>query len=353
MRRSSVFTAAMLLLVLIHLAVNGQDAANKPVPKSATQPAAKSAAPVSAKPGSDPPKEAAAKDPTGKVPNPDVNAPAEQSPDEKAIRQTGETYVKSFNQHDAKALGEHFTPEAEYIAESGRLFQGRPAIEKLLEEFFAESPGAQVELQIDTIRFIGSGIAVEDGMTRVTRSKDTEPVLIRYTAVHTKSSGKWLVASVRDFSVKSARQHRNQMKQLEWMLGDWVHEGSDAVVMFSCKPVDNGNFLLRNFTIKIGGEEIMSGSQRIGWDASSHKFIAWTFDSDGGHSEGYWHRDGDNWVLKSAGVTADGHTASNTTIYSFVNAHTMTFQSIDHEVSGVELPDGPKVTIVRHAPRPE
>ena len=357
MRRVSVITAAVLFLVVIHLAVNGQDAGNKPAQKAGAQPAPKSGSPAPAKTASDSAKEPAAKNPTDKSPAKNENTvpvpPVEISPEEKAIRQTGETYVKAFNQHDVKTLAEHFTPEAEYVAESGRLTQGRPAIEKLMSEFFAEFPGAQVELQIDTIRFIGSGVAVEDGMTRVTRSKDAESVVTRYTAIHMKTAGKWLVASVRDSSVKSTRQHRNQLKQLDWMLGEWVHEGSDAVVMFDCKLVDNGNFLLRNFTIKIGGEDIMRGSQRIGWDASSKKFLPWTFDSDGGHSEGYWHRDGDSWVLKSAGVTADGHTASSTTNYTFVNPHTMTFQSIDHEVSGIELPDGPKVTIVRHAPRPE
>jgi hypothetical protein len=57
-------------------------------------------------------------------------------------------------------------------------------------------------------------------------------------------------------------------------------------------------------------------------------------------------------VLKSTGVTADGQTASSTSIYTFVNAHTMTWQSVDHEIAGVELPDSEVVTIVRQAPAP-
>ena len=57
-------------------------------------------------------------------------------------------------------------------------------------------------------------------------------------------------------------------------------------------------------SIKIAGREEISGSQRIGWDALLGKFRSWIFDSEGGHSEGYWHRDGDNWVLKATGVTA-------------------------------------------------
>jgi hypothetical protein len=57
--------------------------------------------------------------------------------------------------------------------------------------------------------------------------------------------------------------------------------------------------------------------------------------------------------MKSMGVTADGQAASSTSIYRFINPHTMTFQSVDHEIAGVQLPDSPPVTIVRHPPRPE
>ena len=58
-------------------------------------------------------------------------------------------------------------------------------------------------------------------------------------------------------------------------------------------------------------------------------------------------------MLKSTGVTADGQTASSTSIYTFVDDHTMTWQSVDHEIAGVQLPDSELVTIVRRAPMPE
>ena len=87
----------------------------------------------------------------------------------------------------------------------------------------------------------------------------------------------------------------------------------------SCQAVDNGNFLLRQFTVKIAGQEAMSGTQRIGWDPVTGKLRAWIFDSEGGYGEGTWHRDGDSWVLKTTGVTADGQTASGTSIYTLVS----------------------------------
>lgn len=278
---------------------------------------------------------------------------ATMSADEVAVRKTGDSYIEAFNRGDAKATAEHYTADAEYIDETGHLLQGRPAIEESMKAFYAKNPGSKLALTIESIRMIGPGIAIEDGLTTVTNAGNIEPVIARYTATHVKSAGKWLTASVRDSAVKLNKPHRFKLQQLDWLLGEWVHEGNDAVVVFNCHAIDEGNFLDRNFTVKIGGQVAMKGTQRIGWDALANKFRTWIFDSDGGHSEGYWHRDGDNWVLKSSGVTADGQPASSTSIYTFVNPHTMTFQSLDHEVAGVELPDGPKITIVRHPPRPE
>ena len=326
---------AFLITILTfgHQVTSAQD------PK-ALKPSAKPAPTPAAQPGSKP---------TAPVKSADSSMPA--ASDELAIRQSGESYVKSFNKGDAKAVADHYTKDAEYIDERGILVQGRSRLEESLKNFFVLHAGATLELRIDSIRILGAGIAIEDGVS-MTALKNSEQITCRYTAVHQKSDGKWLVASVRETAIKQV-QHRAQLKQLEWMIGEWVHEGGDAVVVFQCKPEKSGNFLIRDFTVRIAGQEATAGSQRIGWDSQAEKFKAWTFDSDGGHSEGYWHRDGDSWILKATGVTADGKPASSTTHYTFVNPHTMTFQTVDHEVSGLELPDGPKLRIVKHPPKPE
>jgi uncharacterized protein (TIGR02246 family) len=279
-------------------------------------------------------------------------APDKNSADEEAIRKTSETYTRAYGAGDAKAVAAHFTPDAEYVDEQGNLFQGRPAIEETLTAFFDENPGCQLEIEIDTIRFVGPDVAIEDGATTLIRPEGAAKDYSRYTAVHVKTAGKWLAASVREQAPKDRREHRAKLGQLEWLLGDWVDEDDDSIVEFTCQAVDSGNFLLRQFTVKIAGEEAMSGTQRIGWDPVSGKLRAWVFDSEGGYGEGAWHRDGDRWVLKTTGVTADGQTASNTSIYTFVNDHIMTWQAVDHEIAGVQFPDGEVVTIVRKPPLP-
>jgi len=277
----------------------------------------------------------------------------ELSADEKAIRESGDAYVKAFAAGDAKGLAEFFTADAEYVDEHGNVHQGRSAIEEAAQACFAKNPGAEIDLNIDSIRFISAGVAVEDGSTSMASPNSSDPVVSRYSAVHVKSDGKWLVASVREHAPKNRRQHRSQLDQLSWMQGEWVDEDRDSVVAFACAPIDGGNFLLRNFRIHVAGYEAMTGSQRIGWDPLSGKLRTWIFDSEGGYGEGYWHRDGDRWVLKAIGVTAEGEIASNTSVYTMVDEHTMTWQSVDREVAGTPLPDSSVVTIVRRAPAPE
>ena len=66
-----------------------------------------------------------------------------------------------------------------------------------------------------------------------------------------KTDGKWLIASVRDSVPRDLREHSVQLQQLAWLKGDWVDEGDDSVVKFTCEAIDNGNFLMRKFTIEI------------------------------------------------------------------------------------------------------
>jgi uncharacterized protein (TIGR02246 family) len=331
-------------------------------PPSETPPAVKSAPPVKVAPALKAPgvKSAPAERPAAseKAPSADQSKSEQverkQSPDEADIREIDEAFVKAYEAGDAQAVAAFFTPDAEYVDATGTVFQGRDAIEASLAEFFEESPACNLEINAESIRTISPGVVVQDGTTLVTRDDSLLPVECRYTTVYVKTDGKWMVASVRDSAPHGLREHSLQLEQLSWLQGDWVDEGDDSIVHFSCEPVENGNFLLRTFTIVIRGEEAMSGTQRIGWDPQSGKLRSWIFDSEGAYADGLWHRDEENdrWVLKTTGVTADGQTASSTSLYTFVNEHTMTWQSVDHEIAGVQQPDSEIITIVRSSPAP-
>ena len=57
------------------------------------------------------------------------------------------------------------------------------------------------------------------------------------------------------------------------LIGDWLDEGSDAVVKVNCRWSDDGNFLLRSFSVARRGKPVMSVSQRVGWDAAAKQVL--------------------------------------------------------------------------------
>jgi hypothetical protein len=88
-----------------------------------------------------------------------ANAPtatdATRGADEQAIRDAAAAYVKAYNAGDAKALAAMFTPQARIVDGTGQSVRGREEIERLFSRMFEESPGTQIENNVDTIEFIG------------------------------------------------------------------------------------------------------------------------------------------------------------------------------------------------------
>lgn len=285
---------------------------------------------------------------------PETDEPeVEYSADEQAIRTEVESFLKAYSKGDAKEAASHFTPDAEYVSSFGAAIQGREAIETSLSVFFKVHPDCHAEAVIDSIRVVSPGVAMEDGVTTILHEETGKTVETRYTALHVKVDDKWMVASVRDHAPKTQQTPEEHLAQLDWLRGEWVDEHEDSVVSFSCEPCDKGKFLLRQFSMKTEGEETLSGSQRIGWDPQTRQLRTWIFDSEGGHAEGFWHQDGESWTLKLTGITADGETASGTSIYTPIDDHTMTWQAVDHVIGGVRMPDGPVYTLAQKLPAPK
>ena len=190
---------------------------------------------------------------------------------------------------------------------------------------FKEHPKTHMDLAIGSIRFIGPDMAVEDGMATVTHGPDEPAQRSPYTVVHARQDGKWLMASARDLPDDTPTPEE-QLKQLQWMIGDWVDESPEALVMTSYRWTDNQCYILSEFKVQIGGRPVMTGTQRIGWDPLAKKIRSWVFDSEGGFGEGIWTREGNQWIVKRTGVTRDGKIASATNVITRVSKDRMTWQ---------------------------
>jgi len=287
---------------------------------------------------------------------PTVRAAAQNSPrvaDEKILRQSAVDFADAYNARDAKKIASQFALHAEMVDEQGDAIQGRDAIEKAFAAQFAEPSKYKMAIEIDSLRFLSDNLAVEDG--RLVQIADDESSLPhdRYTVVHVREGGKWLVASARDVvTIVQPHSPHEQLEQLEWMIGDWVDEGADSVVATSYRWDEGKNFLLCDYSVKIAGQPAIGGTQRIGWDPLTRQIKTWNFDNAGGHSEGFWHRNGDRWIVKLHGVSADGRVGSATEIHTSVSPHEMTWQGMHRVLGGESLPDTAEIRVVRAPPKP-
>jgi uncharacterized protein (TIGR02246 family) len=281
---------------------------------------------------------------------PDDLGPQGRSEDEKAVRALDEAFVRDYNKGDSKALAAMFTEDAEVIEGEGDRFQGRDLIEQSFAETFAASKGATIAFEIGAIRLLHPEVAKEEGRSVITPTKGA-PVSRLYTVLYVKRDGRWLISSVREEIDPLVRPH-DRLKDLEWMVGEWVDEAPDSVARFLCRWSDDGNFLIRSFTLKRAGKSVMTGTQRIGWDPLTRQVRSWEFDSEGGFGEGRWSRDGERWVVKHSAVRPEGITASATNIMTRVRPDMVRWVSTDRVLGDESLPDDDAYVLVRVPPEP-
>ena len=171
----------------------------------------------------------------------------------------------------------------------------------------------------------------------------------RYSVIYARSDGRWLHARIRDESPSRSAPHE-RLKELEWMLGEWVNESDDANVFTTCKWSNDGNFLLRDFDVKIEGQVALSGTQRIGWDPQAKQIRSWIFDTASGFGGAMWTPVADAWVCKVTGVQSDGTSASATRTLVRQGQDRVIWHATDRLDGNEQLPDL-SVTMVHKPPQ--
>ena len=186
--------------------------------------------------------------------------------DEKAIADLVAAFAKAFNAGDAAAAAATYAEDALVVDEHGERTEGRAAIRAQLAASFADSPGSTIAIKVDSLRFLGPDTALEEGRTTITPAgPGGVPEMTRFTVVYIKKNGQWLQSAVRDELAHDLTPH-DRLKELEWLVGDWINESQDAVVNTTCKWTDDGNFLVREFTMKTQGQPVLSrhAADRLG-----------------------------------------------------------------------------------------
>jgi uncharacterized protein (TIGR02246 family) len=266
--------------------------------------------------------------------------------DEKAIRATADAFVKAFNAGDAKAVGALWATDAEYTDESGQTIQGRAAIEKEYAETFKHRLGAIMTVKIESIRFPAPEIAIEKGVARVKSPGGIADTAARYTVVHAKRGGKWIMVLGRDAPFVPA-SNEEYLKDLEWLIGDWTPEAKDLPLRIRFEWMAQRNFIRNTYTVTKDGQATLTGGQIVGWNPKLGRIVSWHFDAQGGFGDDVWAKDGSKWVIEAHGVFRDGSETASVNVLTPIDANSFTWQSVRRTLDGVRLPDTQPVKIVR------
>lgn len=273
--------------------------------------------------------------------------PNQRDVDEAAIRSAVGAYVEAFNSADAKGLAALWSPEAVYLdRQNGVEVVGREAIEKYFKEVFAGSQGIKLEVTTHSIDFISPSVAVESGTGKIIESEKVVEAG-DYTAIYVKRDKAWLLDRVTEEEVVQVLSNYEQLKDLEWLVGNWVDQDDTATVVTECHWSRNENFLVRSFAVHIGDVLDLSGMQLIGWDPSTKQIRSWVFDSDGGFGYGTWSKKGNRWSVQQTAVLPDGRKSSAVNILTYVDDNTMTLQSVNRTVDGELLPNIEEVVVIK------
>jgi uncharacterized protein (TIGR02246 family) len=271
---------------------------------------------------------------------------AQPAPHEVAIRQAAQTFVEAFNRGDANAVAEHWKVDGDYINEVGQRYQGRAAIQQEYETFFADNPGVKIELEINSIKQLSSATAIEDGYAAIGPFPAGPPAFSRYTVVHVKQNGRWLVASARDTRMETPPDYR-YLRDLEWLIGTWSADNEGVHVEANCRWTAGQKFIERTFVVREGEKQSHSGTQIIGWDPASRRVTSWLFDSSGGRAVGVWTPHETGWLVQSKGVLSDGTPTTATNYFTRLEDHSLAWRSIKRSAGNSLMPDTNEIVLKR------
>lgn len=267
--------------------------------------------------------------------------------DEAAVRETLREYVELFNQKAADKVGAFWTEKGTHTdRETGERTEGRDAIQADITEVLKEGSDMKLSAKIDRIKFITPQVASVEGETTVVLS-DAEPVISTFTAILVHEGEKWLLDSIEEMPLPQPVTSTDALKELEWLVGEWVDDGEATKVATTFRWTANQAFLLRSFNVATEDGVTMTGTQVIGWDPRSRQIRSWSFNSDGSFGEATWSRNGSSWLSKSVQTTASGEIASGTYVMEPLDNSSFTVQLVGHEIGGQPLPAGPAVKVVR------
>jgi uncharacterized protein (TIGR02246 family) len=281
-------------------------------------------------------------------------ATAPNSPGAVEIHSLLKAMTTAYNQADAKGLAAVFTDDAILFGPDGDAVRGRDAIGRHYGDAFDSGPTCKIAEEVEAVHFLSPEVASAIGHFHLDDEKGTALFSGRYSLIAVRKQNEWKLAELRDLATArgDTADKGGPLRELEWLVGDWVDEGEDGKVASTVRWEEGKKFLVRRYSIQVDGEPSRSGAQWIGWDPQAKQIRSWVFDSDGDFGQGRWTRSDNAWIIKASGITGDGLTTSSTQLIEPINKDSLKLRSTDRIVGSELLPDIEEVVMVRRPPPP-
>jgi uncharacterized protein (TIGR02246 family) len=267
-------------------------------------------------------------------------APTTASPEEAAIKEAIAGYTAAFNKGDAAAVAGYWTEDAEYISDDGTAAKGRAAVADRFKVLFADKQGLTLAVTPTTVKLLGSSAALVDGTAKVTDPKAGAAASPFESAWVKGADGRWMLSRVRDLSAPDdAETNFDNLKELEWLVGEWASESAAVAVTLSCRWDKNRNFLVQDQTVKVGGKDAVTVTKYIGWDSAEGRMRSWVFDSEGGFGSGMFTRSGNEWTEEVEFRNRGGSDGSARNLWRFGDDTHFEWKAVDRELDGQPVAD--------------
>jgi uncharacterized protein (TIGR02246 family) len=272
---------------------------------------------------------------------------------EQSVRETLAAYIGAYNQRDAAKLVEFFTPDGTLVDSENVATRGREAIADEFADGFAERSNYTLEGKVDRVRLITPDVAQAEGVSRLVSPKEAT-IANRFVVLLARQDRAWKIVELRDYPAPAGSvTPYERLKELEWMVGEWIDESEDAQVSSTVRWGQGKGYLVRDYSVQVKGEPVTSGLMIIAWDPQAEQIKSRIFNADGSRGEGSWTRAADNqWVAKVNGSTGDGQPTSATQFISLVNKDAVRTSSTDRIVGGELAPEIDDIIMVRKPSAP-
>jgi uncharacterized protein (TIGR02246 family) len=267
---------------------------------------------------------------------------------EKAVRETLVAYVEGYNKKDPARIVELFTQDGTLVDSDNVATRGREAIAQEFTDAFAEPTSYTLDGKTERIRLITPDVAQAEGISRLVSPKEAT-IANRFVALLARKGDAWKIAEIRDYHAPATSvTPYERLKELEWMVGEWVDESEDVQVNSTVRWGQGKAYLVRDYSVQIKGEPATSGLMIIAWDPQTQQIRSSIFNADGSRGEASWTRAADNqWVVKAHGSTGDGQPTSATQVISLINKDAIRTSSTDRIIGDEIARDLDDVIMVR------